>query len=215
MIRNTAVGEMTEFDDKTECFHLDAEQIDDLKEEAFRAAERHPVQFDSPTAVTGFHLSAEALLGIGDQIPKSTADLMADAMEDSILDDIGPPEITCSIEDIKYGPDLTPEQLQQLKDLVARHRKIWEKTDAVVEESPDDWMKIRLKPGADLKSRGVYRLGRKDREIVNELFDKLTREGKMRRTKSANPVGWGVFVVRSNRPGDKGRVVVDTMTLGV
>jgi hypothetical protein len=59
----------------------------------------------------------------------------------------------------------------------------------------------------------VYRLGKKDRELVDELFDKLTREGKMCRTKSSNPVGWGVFVVRSGRPGDKGRVVVDTRGL--
>ena len=74
-------------------------------------------------------------------------------------------------------------------------------------------MKIRLKSGADLKSRGVYRLGPRDRELVDELFDKLTREGTMRRTKSANPVGWEVFVVRSNRTGDIGRVVVDTRSL--
>ena len=63
-------------------------------------------------------------MGIGDRIPMNTEDLMADAMTDSILNDIGPPEITSSIDDVKYGPDLTPEQLQQLKDLVARHRKI-------------------------------------------------------------------------------------------
>jgi len=107
---------------------------------------------------------------------------MADSTPDSILNDIGPPEITSSINDIKYGPDLLPKQLQQLKDLVTRHRKIWEKMDRVVDEFPDDWMKIRLKSGADLKSRGLYRLGRKHRELVDELFDKLTREGKLRRT---------------------------------
>jgi len=28
-----------------------------------------------------------------------------------------------------------------------------------------------------------------------------------------NPVGWGVFVVRTGRPSDKGRVVVDTRGL--
>jgi len=214
MTRNTAVGEMMEFDDKTECFHVNADQLDeDLQKASFKAAERHSMQLEVPSAVTGFHLSTEALMGIGDRIPMNTEDLMADAMTDSILDDIEPPEITSSIDDVKYGPDLTPEQLQQLKDLVARHRKIWKKTDGVVDEPPENWLKIRLKPGANLKSRGVYRLGRKDRELVDELFDKLTADGKMSRTRSANPVGWGVFVVRSNRPGDKGRVVVDTRGL--
>jgi transposase InsO family protein len=213
MNRNLVIGEMREFDDNTECFHVGADLVGDLTESAFRAAERYPVQFGSPSAITGLHLSAEAMMGIGDRIPKSTQELVQDAVSDSILDDLGFSEISSSIDDIKYGPDLTTEQLQQLKDLVARHRAVWEKTDGVVNEPPEDWLQIRLKPGADLKSRGVYRLGRKDRELVDELFDKLTREGKMTRTRSANPVGWGVFVVRSGKPGDKGRVVVDTRGL--
>jgi hypothetical protein len=211
--KNTTVGEMSDFDTDTECFHIEAEQVGDLKQAVFRAAERHPQKFESPTAVTGFHLSTEALMGIGDRIPKNTQELLSDAMSESILDDLGPPDISSSIDDIKYGPDLSPEQLQELKELVARHRRIWEKTDGVVEEPPEHWLKIRLKPGPDLKSRGVYRLGRKDRELVDELFDKLTIDGKMSRSTSANPVGWGVFVVRSSKPGDKGRVVVDTRGL--
>jgi hypothetical protein len=74
-------------------------------------------------------------------------------------------------------------------------------------------LKIKLKPGANLKSKGVYRLGAKDRAVVDELFDKLTSEGKMSKSKGGNPVGWGVFVVRTGKPGDKGRVVVDTRGL--
>jgi hypothetical protein len=74
-------------------------------------------------------------------------------------------------------------------------------------------MKIRLKEGADLKSKGVYRLGSKDKAVVDELFDKLRAEGKMSPSRSGNPIGWGVFVVRTGRPGDKGRVVVDTRGL--
>jgi hypothetical protein len=48
---------------------------------------------------------------------------------------------------------------------------------------------------------------------VDELFNKLTMEGKMARSRNANPVRWGVFVVRSSKPGDKGRVAVDTKGL--
>jgi RNase H-like domain found in reverse transcriptase/Reverse transcriptase (RNA-dependent DNA polymerase) len=210
MTRNTAIGELVDFNDDAQCFLVKPEE---LTQAAFRAAERHPMEFASPTAVTGFHLSTEALMGIGDRIPRNVQDLMSDAMSESILDDIGPPEITSSIDDIKYGPDLSEEQLKELKDLIARHRKIWEKTDGVIQEPPEDRMKIKLKPGADLKSKGVYRLGRKDRELVDELFDKLTEVGKMTRSKNTNPVGWGVFVVRSSKQGDKGRVVVDTRGL--
>jgi hypothetical protein len=120
--RNTVVREMTGFGDESECFYIKPDRVGDLKEAVFKAAERHPLHFDSPTAVTGFHLSAEVLMGIGDQIPKTVQDLMSDAMSESILDDIGPPDITSSIDDIKFEPDLDPDQLQKLKDLVVRHR---------------------------------------------------------------------------------------------
>jgi len=53
------------------------------------------------------------------------ASFPADVMADPILDDIRTPEIIAPVDDIKYGlePDLTLDQLQQLKDLVVRHRK--------------------------------------------------------------------------------------------
>jgi len=211
--RNTAVREMADFDTGTECHLLDSEIVDDWGEALMSSAERHASMFNDLSSVTGLHLSAEAFVGIGDRVPLATEEKIADAMGESILDDIGPGEISSSIDDIKFGPDLTPDQLLELKELVKRFRAIWEKTDGVVDEPPENWLKIRLKPGADLKSKGVYRLGSKDRAVVDELFDKLTAEGKMSRSKGANPVGWGVFVVRTGKPGDKGRVVVDTRGL--
>jgi len=211
--RNATVGEMADFDVGTECHLLESEVVNEWGEAFMSSAERHAFVFDNFCAATGLHLSAEAFAGIGDRVPMATEEKIADAMGESILDDIGPGEITSSIDDIKFGPDLTPEQLLELKELVKRFRVIWERTDGVVNEPPENWLKIRLKPGADLKSRGVYRLGSKDRAVVDELFDKLTAEGKMSRSKGSNPVGWGVFVVRTGKPGDKGRVVVDTRGL--
>jgi len=40
--------------------------------------------------------------GIGDRVPMATEEKIADAMGESILDDIGPGEITSSIDDIKF-----------------------------------------------------------------------------------------------------------------
>jgi hypothetical protein len=200
------IGELSEFDVDTEAFFVGAEaaQPQTWMGDLFFAAEHHPPVFPLPPALVGMHLSAEAYLGIGDRLPKTTEERLSEAMGESILDDIGPPPIGSSIDDIQYGSDLSDEQLRRLKELVRRHRKIWEKTDGVVDEPPEDWLKIRVKEGADLKSRGVYRLGAKDREVVDELFDKLIAEGKMSKCEGINPVGWGVFVVRTGRPGDKG-----------
>jgi len=209
----TTVSEMTDFTEDSECFFLDGSAVPELFPDPFTAAERHAAFFQSSATATGFHLSAEAYMGIGDRIPKTTAEKVSDALGESILDDIGPPKVGSSIRDIKYNPDLTPEQLARLKDLVARHRAVWEKSDGVVDEPLEDWMRIKLKKDANLKSRGVYRLGAKDKVVVNELFDKLIAEGKMSKCTEPNPVGWGVFVVRTGKPGDKGQVVVDTRGL--
>jgi hypothetical protein len=165
--RNAFIGEMTEFEEDSECLFLDAEIAPTVLVEPFSSAERHAESFDSPSTATGLHLSAEAYLGIGDRlVPKSTEDKLSDAMGESILDDIGTPDIGSSINDIHYGPNLTPSQLARLKEVVIRHRTVWEKSDGVVDEPPEDWLKIKLKKNANLKSRGVYRLGTKDKLVV-------------------------------------------------
>jgi hypothetical protein len=120
--RNTSVGEMVDFEPDTECHLLDLETIELWGEALFGSAERHTPSFNRISSATGFHLSAEAFAGIGDRVPKAMEEKVADAMGESILDDIGPGEITSSIEDIKFGPDLLPHQLQELKELVKRHR---------------------------------------------------------------------------------------------
>jgi Reverse transcriptase (RNA-dependent DNA polymerase) len=204
------MGDMADFEAGSVCFMLDAKA---LLLEPFTAAERHPTSFNFPATATGLHLSMEAYLGIGDRISKTTVEKVSDAMNESILDDIGPPDIGSSIDEIKYGPNLTPDQLAKLKSVVKRHRTVWERSHGVVDEPPEDWLQIRLKKDANLKSKGVYPLGLKDRMVVDELFDKLIVEGKMSKATEPNPVGWGVFVVRTEKPGDKGRVVIDTLGL--
>jgi hypothetical protein len=212
--RHSLIGEMSEFEENSECFFLDGKTAREVLHEPFSPAERHALSFDTPSIATGLHLSAEAYLGIGDRlVPKSTEERLLDAMGESILDDIGSHDIGSSIDDIHYGPNLTANQLAKLKDIVRRHRAVWEKSDGVVDEPPEDWLRIKLKKDANLKSKGVYRLGAKDKIVVDELFDKLIAEGKMSKCTEPNPVGWGVFVVRTGKPGDKGHVVVDTRGL--
>jgi hypothetical protein len=215
--KGIAIGVLSDLEE-LECHLLDARTAEKITcSEPFAAAERHADfnDFDLPSAVTGFHLSADAFVGIGDRVPKAMEELLADAMGESLLDDIGPPDISSSIDDIKIAPDLTEKQKRTIRELVIRHRAIWEKTDGVVIEPPENWMKIKLKPGARIKSQGVYRLRSRDRKVVDEMFDKLRSEGKMSRCEGS-PAGWGVFVVRNrNNPDDKGRVVVDTRGLNM
>jgi hypothetical protein len=122
--RNTNVGEMTDFSEDSQYFFLDAGTAPTVLDDPFAAAERHTIRFDSPSTATGLHLLAEAYMGMGDRVPKTTAEKVSDAMGDSILDDIGTPDIGSSIRDIKYGPDLTSEQLSKLKGVVEHHHAV-------------------------------------------------------------------------------------------
>lgn len=124
--KGIVIGEMSELED-LECHLLEASAAKQvLGCDPFTAAERHAKhqQIGLPSAVTGMHLSSEAFVGIGDRVPKATEELISDGMGDSLLDDIGMPEMSSSIEDIKIAPDLTDTQRKKLWALIIKHRSL-------------------------------------------------------------------------------------------
>jgi hypothetical protein len=85
-------------------------------------------------------------------------------------------------------------------------------TDAgrTVDIPESQWMPIKLKDGAQPKASKVYPLGQKDRQVVDETFDKLHAQEKLRFTDQPTPFSWPCFVVWRDTPqGRKGRVVID------
>jgi len=220
--KNTVLGSLTDFHPTTDCRLLSPE-------EAYSTISRFPVakaeRFVNPAdpewkrvadALYAQQYTATSFQGIGDFIPKSTQEHIEDAVGSSILDDsLGDQRpISSFIDDIRISPTLPEGQKQRLKAVVTQFRSVFERTDGTVDEPEDNWLKIKIKEGAEVpKPKGVYRLGKKDREVVDRLFDRLRREGKMSRS-AGSPYGWGVFVVwNRNDPNDKGRVVVDTRGL--
>ena len=62
----------------------------------------------------------------------------------------------------------------------------------------EQWMKLPLKDGWQDKVTGkakIYTLGIKDREVVDEVFDKLHKQGRLEFTTQATPFAYPVFVV--------------------
>lgn len=56
----------------------------------------------------------------------------------------------------------------------------------------------------------IYPLGNKDREVVDETFDKLQSQGRLEYTKNRTPFGYPVFVIWKTTNGErKGRAVVN------
>lgn len=89
--------------------------------------------------------------------------------------------------------------------------EIWTDNGQTVDIPEEEWMPIPLKADADPKPCRVYPLGQKDREVVDETFDKMHQQGKMTWSNQPTKFSYPVFVVWRDMPNGKrkGRVVVD------
>jgi hypothetical protein len=89
---------------------------------------------------------------------------------------------------------------------------LWEDRIGRVIEPEEDWLKIPLKEGATIQSKGPYRVSKRDQQVIDEVFDRARQDGRMSVSEGPNPVGWPVFVVWSK---GKGRPVVDLRGLNL
>ena len=106
-----------------------------------------------------------------------------------------------------YGDD---EAANALATLVSDFKDVFTDMGKTVDLPEEEWMPIKLKAGALPKASKVYPLGQKDRQVVDETFDKLHSQGKLRFTNQPTPFSWPCFVVWQDTPqGKKGRVVID------
>ena len=114
-----------------------------------------------------------------------------------------------------YG---TPDVATKLAAVVEEFADLWHDKGGSVKLPQEDWMRIPLRADWESKITGkpkVYPLGIKDRMIVDEVFDKLQRQGRLEYTKQPTPFCFPVFVVHKTLPdgSDHGRPVVDIRKL--
>ena len=110
-----------------------------------------------------------------------------------------------------YG---TEAVASQLATAVYDYPDIWKDRGTTVDIPEAEWMPISIKPGASVKAARVYPLGQRDREVIDETFDKMHDQGKMEWSLQPTPFSFPCFVVWRNHPaGRKGRVVVDIREL--
>lgn len=97
-------------------------------------------------------------------------------------------------------------------NLVAEFPSLW-KDDGFIKVPPEEWMRIPLKEGWQEKLTGrskIYPLGIEDRKLVDEMFDKMHKQGRLKWTDEETPFSFPVFVVWKWANGKrKGRAVVD------
>ena len=110
------------------------------------------------------------------------------------------------------------DAVKQISDLVAEYPSIWE-SQGFVQIPPERWMKVPLKPGWETKVSAikprVYPLGNDARRLVDDTFNELYQQGRIKFTSDPTPFSFPVFVVwKSDSEGKKkGRAVVDIRKL--
>ena len=102
--------------------------------------------------------------------------------------------------------DITKDQIDGLWNVIAEFPSLWKDHIGRVIEPEENWMQIPLKEGSVLESKGRYRVSKRDEAVIDEVFDKARKDGRMSAVEGVVPVGWPVFVVWKNR---KARPVVD------
>ena len=107
-----------------------------------------------------------------------------------------------------YG---TPDVATQIASVAEEFPEIWEDQGTTVDVPEEEWMPIPLKPDAAPKPSRVYPVSQKDKDVIDETFNKLHEQGKMEWTNQPTPYSYPVFVVWRQMPDGsrKGRVVVD------
>lgn len=107
-----------------------------------------------------------------------------------------------------------PEAAEPLARLLDEHQDLFVDQGQTVDIPEEEWMPIPIKPDAVTKPAKVYPVGQKDKQVIDDTFDKLHAQGKMTWSKQPTPYSYPVFVVWKDTPnGRKGRVVVDIREL--
>ena len=109
------------------------------------------------------------------------------------------------------GVDISDEQVDKLRSLLRKHEKLFRDELGFAVEPEEDLLRIPFIPGAEreIPSLKPYRLSPDEKKVVDEVFDRQKKEGRLVDAKGS-PCGWQVFVVKR---GGKWRAVVDLRPL--
>ena len=88
--------------------------------------------------------------------------------------------------------------VEQIAELVAEYPTIWE-SQCFVRIPPKQWMTVPLKPGWESKVSAikpkVYPLGNEARRIVDDTFEEMYTQGRLKYTTDPTPFSFPVFVI--------------------
>ena len=101
-----------------------------------------------------------------------------------------------------------------IADVAYQYPEIWTNQGTTVDIPEEEWMPIPLKPGITPKPARVHPVSQRDKQIIDETFDKLHQRGKVTWSSQPTPFSYPCFVVWREVNGKrKRRVVIDIRSL--
>jgi len=91
--------------------------------------------------------------------------------------------------------NISAAQVKGLRHILSEFPALWEDRIGRIIEPEDNWLHIPLKDNAVIQSKGPYRISKIDQEVIDEVFDRARKDGKLSVSDGTNPIGWPVFVV--------------------
>jgi len=92
---------------------------------------------------------------------------------------------------IIYG---TPEAQAQIAQITDLYPILWE-PGGITNIPEKNWMTIPLKPDTKVETTKIYPLKIRDREFVDEIFNKLYKERKIEYSNKPTPHDYPIFVI--------------------
>ena len=102
------------------------------------------------------------------------------------------------------------KNVSDLASLVEAFQNVFQDFDIIVNISKKKWMSINFKSDAMFKINKIYSLKVKNRQFVDETFDKLYKQEKFHWTTQFTEFSYSIFVIwRNTFAEEKKRVIVD------
>ena len=103
-------------------------------------------------------------------------------------------------------------------DITASYSKLWNDNEFIVRISKNEWMSIKLKFDVKIETTKMYSLNFANRKLVDEIFDKLHAQERMKYTTQSTSHEYSIFAIwctvsESNDSERKRRVVVNIRDL--
>jgi hypothetical protein len=113
---------------------------------------------------------------------------------------------------INVDDDISPEQIEALRQLVARHPALFNDGMGCVREPIEDWLRLQVDRDLELKIQAgrPYNVSKRGEHAIDVNFDALKAHGRLETPKRPTPWGLKVFVIFKT---DKERPVIDMRPL--